>query len=53
MANSCFGCRFHDLEYFEVGIIFIFLEFIINLRAPLQKFVEKHQFHVMLSCLEK
>ena len=49
MAKSGFGRRFHDLKYFEVGFFFIFLEFIINLRAPLQKFVEKHQFNVILS----
>ena len=50
MAKSGVGCRFRDLEYFEVGFIYlftyilfslIFLEFIINWRATLQKFVEK------------
>ena len=35
MANSGFGCRFHDLAYFEVGRFFVFLEFFINLRASL------------------
>ena len=33
VAKSGFGCKFHDLKYFEVGFLFyIFLEFIINLR---------------------
>ena len=32
-----FGCgrKYHDLKYFEVGF-FIFLEFNMNLRTPLQ-----------------
>ena len=38
MAKYDFGSRFHDLKYFEVGK-FLILEFFINLRAPLQKFV--------------
>ena len=42
MATYGFGRRFHDLEYLEVGIYFIGLEFIINLRAPLQNLVGKH-----------
>jgi hypothetical protein len=48
MSYSGFGHRFHDLE---VGFVFnIYLEFIINLRAPLQKYVEKHdQFNVTIS----
>lgn len=29
MVESGFGCGFHDFEYFEVGNLFIFLEFII------------------------
>ena len=37
-----FGCRFHDLNYSEVGIRFMFLEFIIYLRASSQNFVENH-----------
>ena len=41
-----FGLGIHDLKYFEVGIFLIFLEFIINLRAP---FIEKHHFNVILS----
>ena len=41
IAKSRFRLRFHDLKYFEVGFFsFIFLEFIIELRTPLQKFVE-------------
>ena len=37
MTNFDFGRRFHDLKYFEVGTFFMFIEFIINLRAPIQK----------------
>ena len=45
MANSSFERKLHDLKYFEVGFFFfIFLEFIVNLRAQLQKVLEKHQF---------
>ena len=33
MANSGFGHWFHDLTYCEVEFLFIFLEFITNLRA--------------------
>ena len=41
MAKYGFGRRFHELKYFKVTFnFFIFLEFIINLRASLQKFVE-------------
>ena len=40
MTKSNFGCRFHNLEYFEVRFSFIFVEFIINSRASLQNFVE-------------
>ena len=47
MSDSSFGHRFHDLE---VGIVFnVYLEFIINLRALLQKYVEKLHFNVTLS----
>ena len=53
MANFDFGCSFHELEYFEAGIFLIFLEFIINLRAPLQKKLEKHRFYKILSCFKK
>ena len=49
MPKFGFGCRFYHLKYFEVGIFFIFLEFIINLRATMQKFVENHQFNIILS----
>ena len=53
MVNYCFGRRFHDLKYFEVGIFFfMFLEFIINLKVPLWYFLEKHQFHVIPSYFE-
>ena len=45
MAKFGVGRRFHDLKIFWCWIFFfIFLEFIIHLRATLQKFVEKHQF---------
>ena len=48
MAKVGFGRRFHDLIYFEVGFIFlIFLEYIINLRATLQKSVGKCQLTVI------
>jgi len=41
MAQFGSGHKFHDLKCFEVGIcFFIFLKSIVNLRAPLQKFVE-------------
>ena len=46
MIESYFGHRFHDHNYFEVGIFFhiiIFLEFIIYFRASLQYLVETHQ----------
>ena len=42
MAKTSFKRRFHDLKYFDVGFYFIYLEFIINLRSSLQKFVEKN-----------
>ena len=44
MTKFGFGCRLYDLKYFEVGFFFFYLEFILNLRVALQKFVEKHQF---------
>jgi hypothetical protein len=53
MANFGFGCRFYELEYVEARIFFIFLEFIINLRAPLQNILEKHLFNVILTCFKK
>ena len=48
MAESSFGRKFHDLNYFEVISSFIFLEVIIYLRASSQKFVENHQFNEIL-----
>ena len=52
MSKSHFGRRFHDLKYFEVGIFsYIFLEFTINLRPSLQKFVERYQLDIILSFL--
>jgi hypothetical protein len=58
MASYGFKCRFHDLEYLEVGFLFfiifsIFLELIINLRAPLQKFIENINSNVNLPCFKK
>ena len=50
MTKSSFGHRFHDPKYIEVG--FFFLEFILNLRAPSQKIVERHQFDVISSYFE-
>ena len=41
MAKFGFGCRFHDLQYSEVGFSFIFLEFNVNLRTTLQNFCRK------------
>ena len=50
MANSGFGHRFHDLQYFGVRFFFFrFREFVINLRASIQKLVEKYQFYIILS----
>ena len=51
--NYGFGCRFDDLEYFDVGCFFMFLEFIIKSRASLHKLIEKHKFNVILSCFKK
>ena len=53
MIEFGFGRRFHDLIYFEVGIFFIFFELTIYLRASSQKFVENHQFNVILSYLKQ
>ena len=44
MVKFVFGHRFHDLKYFEIRFFLTFLIFIINLRAPLHKFVEMIQF---------
>ena len=46
MAKYSIGCRFHDLQYFEVDFFVIFLEFIINLMEPLQKDCRKN-IHLM------
>ena len=53
MAKIGFGCRFHDLKYFKVGLFFIFLNFFITLRVLLQKFVEKYQFDVIFSYFKR
>jgi hypothetical protein len=42
MVEYDFGCRFHDLDYIEVGIYFTFLEFSIYLRASSQKLYKKN-----------
>ena len=47
MAKFDFGHRFHDLKYFGVGFFIIFLEFIIKLRAPLQKELENNKLNVI------
>jgi hypothetical protein len=39
MVEFGFGRGFRDLSYFEVGIYFMFLEFIVYLRASSQNFV--------------
>ena len=49
MVESDFGCRFHDPNYFEVINFFLFLEFIIYLRASPHNFVKNHQFNVILT----
>ena len=38
MAISNLKHKFHDLNYFEVEIVFIFIESAINLRAPILYF---------------
>ena len=41
MAKSSSGCKLHDLKYSKVGLYFISqVEFIINLRPPLQIFLK-------------
>ena len=53
MIKFGFGRRFHDINYFEVMIFYIFLEFIISLKASSQNFVENHQFYGILSCFKQ
>ena len=53
MAKYGLGHRFHDLKYFEVGILFVFLKFMIYSRTPLQQFVKRDQFNVNLSCFKQ
>lgn len=43
----------HDPKYFELGIYFISIESIVNLRSWLRKNVENHQYYVMLSYLKQ
>ena len=47
MANFGFGRRMHDLKYFEVGFFSIFLDFVINLRAPLYICLEEKNINLM------
>ena len=49
MVEFRFEHIFHDLNYFELEFFFLFLEFIIYLRASSQNFVENHQLNVNLS----
>ena len=49
IAKFGFGRKFHDLKYCKVGFFFIFLEFIIHLREPLQNIIEKNQVIINLS----
>ena len=52
MSIIGFGCRFHDLNILKLDFLFfIFRDFIINSRASLQKFVEKHQFNIFFHIL--
>lgn len=53
MAKFGFRHRFHDFKYFDVRFYFINLEFVINLRSSLQKFVENNQFNINLSYLKQ
>jgi hypothetical protein len=55
MTESSFGRRFHALKYLKLDIFgfFIFLEFIINLKAPSQELVENHQFNVLFHVFHK
>ena len=39
MARSSFDCNFHDLNYFELDFLFIFLEFIIDVRSSSYMFL--------------
>ena len=49
--KSCFPQVYNKFKEYEKknSYTFIFLEFVINSREALQKFVETHQFHVILS----
>ena len=49
MLESDCGHRFHNLKLLKLDFLFIFLEFIIHLRASSHKFVESHPFYVILS----
>ena len=40
MAKYGFGCRFHAIKFLKLDFVFVLLEFVINLRAPLQNFAE-------------
>ena len=53
MAEFGFGRRSHDLDYYEIGFFFIFLEFVMYLRASSQNLVENHQLNVILLYFEQ
>ena len=52
MIEFGFEGGFHDLEYFTVDFFSIFFEFIIYSRILSQKFLENHQFNVILLYFE-
>ena len=49
MVEFGFGRRFHDLKYFEVGIFFHKPLIHYLLKGIIIKFVENHQFNVIIS----
>ena len=53
MIESDFECRFHDLDYLEVGILFHIFEFIMYFGASSQNFVENNNFYIILSYLKQ
>ena len=54
MSRYGLGRRCHDRKnILKLDFHFKFLEFIINLRSSLQKFVEKHRMNVILPCFKQ
>ena len=47
--NLVLDVDFMTLKKIKLDFLFIFIEFITNLKATLQNLVEKHQFYVILS----